>query len=183
MPRPAAGRLPPQRRPGNHGPRASCCAWRAGGPGPGAAAQADPEGTEQKLRKAGAGVAKGRGGRGPGPRPRPPPSSYPPAPPWHLCSGASAGAGPWPRRLSLAAGRGGAGKAGRGAGARSLGLEAGPTAQLTCWPILAGSMARPPARWWWADDLPGPDKTVVGAARSVEARVGSSRSCRHPASG
>lgn len=37
-------------------------------------------------------------------------------------------------------GRGGAGRAGRGAGARSLSLEAGPTAQLT----FAGQSSRAP---------------------------------------
>lgn len=46
---PAAGRLPPQRRPGNHCPRASCRAWRgpgaeAGGGRPGEARVKAPDG-------------------------------------------------------------------------------------------------------------------------------------------
>lgn len=103
----------------------------------------------------------------PAPAPRPRASSYPPAPPWHLCSEARAGAGPWPRRLARGGpGRGGQSRTGRGLSlARSLGLEAGPATQLT----FAGQSSRVPwpgSRGWWGcrpagGAQPSPRKAVL----------------------
>lgn len=121
------------------------------GAGAGVAAQADPGRAGQKLQKARSWQAEEerRSRPRPPPRPRPRSSSYPPAPPWHLCSGARAGAGPWPRRL-VRSQRAGAGRAepdGARALAPSLSLEAGPVAQLT----FAGQSSQVPwpgACWW-----------------------------------
>lgn len=119
-----------------------------GAPRRGAAARAHQGKIEQNRSKAE--TQAGSGGEAvaqlpqPRPRPPPPPSSYPLAQPWHLCSGARAGAGPWPRRLVRSLARGGPGRGRRGRTGRRHSTGSGPrSATDFCRPILSGSLAWP----------------------------------------
>lgn len=106
---------------------------RAGGRA-GGRAREPAQGTEPKLRSAGSPRAEGRGGRGP-----PQASSYPPAPPWHLCR--ELGRAPGHGAEARSAGRGGA--AGPD-GARALAARPGSRPSGTI--DLAGQSEQIPGR-------------------------------------